>query len=599
MSPKSSPWQHRLYSFLLGLSAFLAAIIGPFTAIALIPRLDWWPYRVSDASTLTSSYFTPASRSQIWPMDLSGSSLPTEECLSPNATENVLCPAAGYSLISQKLSSSSFGPLNLTIPGNKPWEGPRLLTSNPNFHYGYYDGNSDSDGTISTSISQILARDLGLICTDLSTSTATTPLYKLSSLNGFKPFKPVVQVLCKSFSPNTTMLEFPHYALNTPPFVPYNTDGAVELPLANMYRDMNWTMDVNTVWNRTLLEEQMRTGNLSFTWVDLQEYALKPSIATAIAFPPVDSTTTNDSNTQNLPSRIFACSIDARWLPADLWITPTLSNSYYESVPEPQALLNSLSDTSMELDEEPINISLEWANALNLPALQEFQPRLSTIENLLTIANATSFSHYGWCETCPSEYDLPTVESTLALFVADGLARVGLNYDIYTAWVQHINNDDTASDVCVACQGETVDDNCDACSERLLNISSIQSRTDWNIEIYQYGYGYGLTNTTSKIAAGVLIIYGVIAMIAIVSIVVRNCNSDSWSSLGELLILAMNSPPTEVLRNTGAGVGRLNTWKEIVKVRVTEEDKIQMVFESDEKSEKCYDRRPKVGEKYE
>ena len=186
---------------------------------------------------------------------------------------------------------------------------------------------------------------------------------------------------------------------------------------------------------------------------------------------------------------------------------------------------------------------------------------------------------------------------------------MGLEYDTYIHDLSTSCYDWTSAH-CLTCQDQS---GCDACSEgSTLNFSTKQNWTDWNTEIhrqnwttwnietYQYGYGYSLTNATSKIAAGILILYGVIAIIAILSILVRSCNSDSWSSLGELLILAMNSPPTEVLRNTGAGVGRFKTWKEVVKVRVTEDDKLQLVFEGQENSGKpTFDRKPKAGEKYE
>ena len=272
-------------------------------------------------------------------MALSESNLPTEECFSLNATENLMCPTGGYSTILGQIPSTfNYDPINLTVPGTSPSEGPRLLSVVTN--NGEYSNNGkeyiepyyDSAGTISTSISQILARDLGFISKPPVTTgylhdPPTTPLYKLGDLNGIKPFKLAVQVLCNSFSPNATKFEFPHYTLNTPPFVSYGKYNDIKLPLTNIYRDETWAMDVDTVWNRTLPEEHMRTGNLSFTWVDLQKYDLRPSIAAAVAFPPTNLTTANDSTAQNIPSRILACSIDARWLLADLWTTPTLSNS--------------------------------------------------------------------------------------------------------------------------------------------------------------------------------------------------------------------------------------------------------------------------------
>ena len=281
-SPKGLFLQHRLYRFLLYLSAILAAISGPFSAIAFIPRVDWWPIQPSDAGPdagLANPYYTATMRSQIWPMVVSKPNLPTEDCLSLNATENSMYPAAGYSEILEQLFWESFtfkiwdqidegiwSNVNLTISGASSSKSPRLLTS-PNLT----KDDPHARGTIGTSISQILARDLGLIFSPAFVSMYGIPstlLYKLDALSGSKPFKPVVQVLCDSVSPNVTKFEFPHYALKTPPFVSHSS-GTIESPLPNIYKNEIWTMDVDTSWNRTLVEEHIKNGTPFFTWIDL------------------------------------------------------------------------------------------------------------------------------------------------------------------------------------------------------------------------------------------------------------------------------------------------------------------------------------------
>jgi hypothetical protein len=70
--------------------------------------------------------------------------------------------------------------------------------------------------------------------------------------------------------------------------------------------------------------------------------------------------------------------------------------------------------------------------------------------------------------------------------------------------------------------------------------------------------------------------------------------SSSWSSVGELVTLAINSNPTPRLQNTGAGVSRLDTWKEKVAVRVTDGERLQMIFEGDGNDYS----KPEAGRKY-
>ena len=576
-SPKNSPWQHRLYSTTLGLSAILAAIIGPFSAIALIPRVDWWlqPLQPTILDFNISAYtiYSAASPSQLWPIHLSASDLPTMECLSLNATENFACPAAGYSTILERIGLKDG--YNITMPGSGS-EGPRHLFVEYDWISSVTSQTSRTSrkfSSIGTSISQIFVRTLSDFYTFLNDSdnlsfAGNEPLPKVVDLNGSNPVKPVVQVECETYvDSSTTKLEFPHSYLNTPPFMSVDPFGSCQLNFSNIYVNESWTMDTDDVWNGTLRDGHMNIRSISFKWVDIKGNLRRPSIAAAVAFPSM--------------SPLVTCSIDARWLPDDLWTTPTLDDTYYESHPNPLILLNTLANPSVNFNSEPINITSEWANALNIPAPKS---NLTTIETMLNAFLLPISSK-------DIDYISGVVSGILALVITDGLARVGLDHDAYGSY---------GSDLWyLSCRARAGMD-CDPCSEgQNVNLSSTRDWTKWNIATYRYGYGYGLANITSKMAVGVLILYVGIAITAILVILIRNCNSDSWSSLGELLVLAMNSQPTDALRNTGAGIDSLNTWKEVVRVRVTEQDKVQMIFEGHEDFDKCYDRKPKVGEKYE
>ena len=596
VSPSKSQWRHRLYGLILSILIIMAVIIGPMTAIAIIPKVDWWLQPVSVCNGLNtywdhygspclSTPYTAASTSQIWPNRLVDLNLPTQKCLSSNATKDFNCPAAGYSAILEYCQRAAFNDLqNVTIPGASQLEGPRFISCRP-------AERETTNLTVSSSISHQLARDIErayLGSDSRAILLSTTPLWRLVGLNGSKPLKPVVQVECILSDPSTSTIEFPNSAFITPSF---NLGKAPDIYTnGNIYTNESWTVDMDAVWNTSYLEEHVETNSVAFTWVDLEKYSRKPSIAAAVAIPLPFIPDRNDSIAQKHRSTMLACSFDARWLPAELWITPTLSDAYYESIPDPLQLLMSLQGSSMSLSKEPIDISLEWANALNLPITGS---SLTTIE---TVLNATLDSEESdlYEPYLPDIfYNTPNIfGAVLAISLTDGLARVGLDFDVYTPY-----NDSLLE--CIACSGQFPISYCGLCSNgQYAAPSDLTEWTQWNLDYYQYGYGYGITNITSQIAAGVLILYAVIAVTAIITILVRNCNSNSWSSLGELLVLALNSPPSAALRNTGAGIDRLNTWKEVVRVRATEDEQLMMIFESGEDFDKCYDRKPKVGKKY-
>ena len=588
--------RHLFYSFELSSLAILAGTIGPFAAIAVIPKLDWWQTvaELKIGEPLPGSkngepeFYTSALNRQLWPMELNESNLPSEVCLSLAATTpDSICPVGGYpqflEIIRNFLDIEIVsGDQNWTIPEANGTGNPRSIVCQ--VPYSRMKPGSPT-GRVATSLSQLLTRDLvgiyDFFGNLLESNIWGTPLLNLADLNGSRPLKPVVQVQCLQNDSNFTELEFPHSLLNTPPFVHSNKTTEAEGNLyqnyylngfPNVYVNESWMVSVHTMWNITLLEERMEAGQISFTWVDVGQHPRRPSVAAAMA---ITSLYPFDSSSQ--PASIITCSIDARWLPTDLWITPSLSDSYYESTSSPLALLDYLSSSSETLEAAAIDIDLSWANALNIPTTNSSS---ITIETLLSSSGlATDQSGLG------NNY----FSTVLALVVTDGLARTGLNYNTYGQVAPSEDENTTVlTDVSMANKefGSYLP-------------SPVGRWTRWNIKYYHYGYGYGLTNITSKIAAGVLSLYGLIAIIAMCSILLQNRSSNSWSSLGELLALAINSPPSQVFRNTGAGMGRINTWKEMVRVRVTDQQQLQMIFESHEDFDKHYDRRPKDGEKYE
>ncbi|MCJ1436385.1 hypothetical protein MMC27_005764 [Xylographa pallens] len=323
----------------------------------------------------------------------------------------------------------------------------------------------------------------------------------------------------------------------------------------------------------------MADDSVYTAWVDLADSTVKPSIAVLIAFPSVYQIMPNNDGwftmlpaDSNQTSLIAACSVDARWLDDAQWIDPTLDSSIHAATPNAVGLLSSLS-TATDLKARPIDIGLDWAMALSVPVSES---PLTTLESLLN-SSIMGQTNINGIITGDTQYGIEddaarkTIEQALAMVITDGLARVGLKYNTYVL----LNGDSNM--YCISC----IDD-----VNLKYSASAAENWVEWNIALSRYGYGYGLNTVTSKIAAGVLIIYGLIATIAIAVLLIRNRSSDSWSSISEIVALAVNSPPTAVLKNTGAGVSRLKTWKEIVRIRATEDRRLHMIFDGDDDIDK-------------
>jgi hypothetical protein len=574
MQPHQQPRHFALGIFLV-LAIFMAAVAGPSAAIILIPQLGWWPrpYNASLEPFWLPTFFLNASTASLWPQSLNKSHLPNANCLAPTAVQNSLCPAGGYpDIFEQTRYTREDIPLNISISaGNEsPVDFSRSLIGQEWYYLGY-------GSTVTSTQSHEPA---GILWDAASNNIALSweqARFAIADLNGQRPLKPVVQVQCEihdtALAWNQTAsflsIQFPYAAINTPPFQQQNQDA----PLApranntfpNIYQGQNWTVNISSIGNVTDIEDYMRNGSLYFTWVDLSQYDIRPSIAAAIFIPSCNS---------SVPVSIAACSVDARWLPIDIWVDPSQSESIFDSYPNPLDLISSLAGE--ELEPRPLEIGIDWAMSLNVKVSESS----SLMESLLHEGSVASA-----CE--PNATVIPTqyYQDNLALALADGLARVGCGSNYSILWYDPSDGSFLMGpDTEFFGMGE----------DSAWVIAAVSNWTRLDIALSRYGYGYGMSTVTKKFAAAVLLGQAVIAIAIVAALALSKGISSSWSSSGELLALAINSNPTPRLQNTGAGVSPLDTWKEKVTVRVADGKKLEMIFEGD----KRLNSEPKVSEKY-
>jgi hypothetical protein len=112
---------------------------------------------------------------------------------------------------------------------------------------------------------------------------------------------------------------------------------------------------VSSIGNVADREEQIRNVMIYFNWVDLSHYSTKSSIAAAGFLLSCNSSS---------PSTLLMCSVNARWLPIDLWIIPSQSASIFDSHPNPLDLMSSLA--GQELEPRPIDIGIDRVTSLSV-----------------------------------------------------------------------------------------------------------------------------------------------------------------------------------------------------------------------------------------
>lgn len=127
-------------------------------------------------------------------------------------------------------------------------------------------------------------------------------------------------------------------------------------------------------------------------------------------------------------------------------------------------------------------------------------------------------------------------------------------------------------------------DNYDPLFQRYLFFTN-HTKINWNTQ--PYGYGWGFRGTPILVATTVLLAQAVTALVHTGVTIFGRWTSDGWGSMGEMLVLALNSMPTERSKecaSAGSEVwkrGNLRSWKEIVRVREGISTQLELRVEED------------------
>lgn len=147
----------------------------------------------------------------------------------------------------------------------------------------------------------------------------------------------------------------------------------------NLYQDQRFDVKASELLNGSELARHMEDETSHVSWVDLSRTAtVSPSIAVAIQFPPCDDS----------PAAIYACTVDARWLPTRIWSEPTADIPIHTTRGNYWSLLTSMADDPAPA--EPIRLGAGWLagwlhSTPNYPrATQPQQSRVSLPRCILT-----------------------------------------------------------------------------------------------------------------------------------------------------------------------------------------------------------------------
>jgi hypothetical protein len=538
--------------------------------------------RIYDADFKFNAYIEGIA-SSLFPSIITEDGLPSH-CFGHNATSYPDCPSAGLLAI---LRSPLLSPESSGIYSNSPLQTNITMFTGNNRMARYLTGNgtpnSDGHGVfVASSIPDFISSALVWYWQYLNKlwivqeSSQQNYISRVSRAM-IKPalgessseqnlYKPFVQVECSATTFRSTDISFPHGAFFLPPWT--------EEP----FRAAKWPVP-HSIISRIAINDYI--GKLNFTWVDLGISGhMKPSLLGLFAMNYFDSA--NNSQT------LFPCTIDARWVPVNVWIDPTVDPLVYETLPNPAAL--PLAAYSQ------LYISLDWAHSLNV------QPTDSADNHTAIEALGTACSHLAVSGDINSDTTVECLEAALALYLTDGLSRFQRMRHQYFLDSYYFDNNLTGSDTKIidAATTDAIYDTYDPLAVTLTpgDLRNPSKYTQIHFSVYQYGYGYPFRGITIYIAVAILLLHVLIALIHMSIVVYGGWSSDAWAKMDELVLLALHSTPGR-LRNTYAGVSKASTWGKRIKVRETIDDHLELVLDGEPMSkERDNGVQPRPGKKY-
>ncbi|KAK4949966.1 hypothetical protein LTR10_011808 [Elasticomyces elasticus] len=587
---------HYLRFWLLSLLAtLLATLAGPSSAIAVIPSLNWFPLdKPFDSDVLPYYIFNQST--VLWPDNVTGASENSGKsginCTAATVATQVeeICPAGGFSNVytwaGNLLFANSTAGSNISFPDARGDTRRVLSTQSCN---SLYDGRA-SGISLNTFITGALTaywtfaqnnfEGLGLFAAQPKL-TLNTPVYA-----------PKIEVLCNGSDymnetavQNRSSVSFPSFTNKTLP-----SEGFV-LPYAGLFNDTD------------------------FQWVEMLAGPDNPTLGAVVRVPWIYLHDTNTSSyVSEQATEIHACSIYAQWIPVDVFYEPRtndqvsfnikglLTDTCLTAVPREASTHQPLRNMTIDLDYASAMNQLMPFETDNIPAIPAMLDQTTFEQDNVGPNNGIGYDFKApFLGSVNGEDNANTtfdeirktratmISTLLAGVVTDGLARIGGNGIFPYSAAMFLTNKTNSSGGLV---GRFVVTSAEGGEDDSLNATSADVDNWLRIDpvISRYGYGYRWEGSnTAKFGIVVLLIHLALAVVHTMFIlykvlIMREGLVSSWTTIAELLTLAMNSSPSSRLQNTCAGVERAKTWRQVVAVRETYPGHLEMVVGPNDKN---------------
>lgn len=610
VKPLRHSFFHRHYktftvSVCLGSAIIYSFLIGPASAAAIIPLLDWWDVSTpfNDSMPLTC-YLGRSSSTEISPETLRAEDI-IPECLNILGYQG--CPREGFNELDTWILNWANEGQRYNLTKNRSFN-PTLLSSFSErarrelvAKLAYPKDSSSSAATAATLHSSVLVLADTFWHFLESGNVGIMPQIgrpKLIVADNTRTKSPLVQVQCTAVDyanlmyqqrDNESSIAFDTSAMND-----FSGLGSDE------YVKNQWKLPKD-VWDFPQPFNTM--DRINVTWIDAskvensQKEKLHSSLAVVLTLPEVFYTNfPNGTYLTSQGSVVTSCIIDARWAETDVTFDPSKENIVRPSLVDwiDAEDTNLADDDARVVDgrskwklSEAIAIDSAWAAALDSGVLENSTPYYNWTMVATLLARFIDTIQNEKNETIPyfrasndvydgklyTESVSENVAIVLSAVMADWISRSTLRDTLFTTLTSTEENGNVS----------TVDLLYQVDSSTSRKFSTFDNQTAIAFKIQRYGWGFGLNSGTIWFSIIILMMHAVLVVLYFgYSFVfwVRNegWTSAAWGSIGELVALANLSPSATELKNSGAGINRSQTWMARLRIREHLPGQIELVI---------------------
>jgi hypothetical protein len=613
VKPMNSP--NLTMALMLAFLVVYANVIGPFTAVIIMPNLDWWPLAdpFGGQDLVTYIHSRPE---EIYP-SVVNSDLIDEAC---EGFVDRYCPDTGTPSVKVLLETWQMQRIEPATEIQHPGVGDaRKLASTLEYSTG-----TEHISVATTHHASVV--DLIGSFWNYVHSMGTGAINKRDRRPRLRPvedntFAPLVQVQCNPFSYN----EWENSG-KRPKFLTsrmrdlssYYVDG-----LADRYAGRNeWELseEFMKAYNETFYNDYPLVRSPIFHWVDVAETFpdMKASLGAIITVPMTDNAT-HEEPLQDWV--MMPCAIDARWAGASIEYDPIVDKLVPNNLTDLVSLANFWGDPKKKLKppkgtfKPTIPISQDWADTLNyrtgnftvvgddsepndVPAMEWL---LDTFIDVMILT--TTFEDGTYHKDEFASFKTPnftaeasrgelyqqtarTAATTLALHMTEGLARVS-----YRSLVDLILKDNGNGTVEWANLFNQVIElyQVSVGAVQTMPASNFEGLQQYKWKVDRYGWGYGWRAPTVK-AGIIMMMLHVAAVVAFgcyilwFRLVAHGWSTGAWGGFGELIALALVSirpENQELARKLAMAEDRMGTLRTKVVVRAPDGNSLDLLLDEE------------------